>query len=437
MATPLADLAVAEEILNRRPKFKSERANIQRHVPGPPAGRHCPGGVATLARPIGVAEAPGACVRSPGMSDYVHTCRPTRGARAAPLGASQGGRLTIDMHCHLLNPRVEALVAGAPVKMQEGAAQAINSGAASAAQNQRLMASVYRTKLVDISERLADMDAMGVDIQAISPSPTQYYYWAERDLSEAVVRELNENVAEVCARNPDRFVGLGSVSLQDPILAAEQAEDAVRRLGLKGVEISTLVNGVDIGDPRFEPFWARMESIGAVAFIHPLGTSLGKRLDRFYLSNIVGQPAETAIALSQLIFSGVFDRFPGLKVCAAHGGGYFPLYASRADHGYEVRPEACSCAHPPSAYLKQIWYDTVVYDPDHLRRLIEVVGASQIVIGTDYPFDMGDYDPHGLIDAIAGLTDADRAALLGGNAARLLGFDDAARATAGKIGGAR
>jgi aminocarboxymuconate-semialdehyde decarboxylase len=354
---------------------------------------------------------------------YVHTCRPDRPAGAPPpRRGADGGRLTVDMHCHLLNRAVEKLVADAPQKQAEGPQQVLMSGEASAARNRELMTTVYRPKLTDIAERLADMDAMGVDIQAVSPSPTQYYYWAERDLAVVIVRSLNENLAEVCAAHPDRFVGLGSVALQDPQLAAEQAEHAVRRLGLKGIEISTLVNGVDVGDPRFDPFWAKMEALGAVVFMHPLGTTLGQRLDRFYLSNIVGQPAETAVALSQMIFGGVFDRHAGLKLCAAHGGGYLPLNVSRSDHGYKVRPESCGCARPPSSYLKQIWFDTVVYDPDHLRRLVEAVGAERLVVGTDYPFDMGDYDPQGLVDAVAGLTEAEREAILGGNARALLGL---------------
>jgi aminocarboxymuconate-semialdehyde decarboxylase len=356
------------------------------------------------------------------MADYVHTCRPDRPSGApAPKRAADGGRLTIDMHCHLLTPAVDRLVADHPQR-PEPARPVDAAEAASAAHNRVLARTVYAPKLTDLSERLADMDAMGVDIQAVSPSPTQYYYWADRDLAGEIVRGVNEHIAEVCASAPERFVGLGTVALQHPELAADQAEHAVRELGLKGVEISTLIDGVDVGDPRFDPFWARMEALGAVVFLHPMGTSIGARLNRFYLSNIVGNPAETAMALSHLIFSGAFDRYPGLKLLAAHGGGYLPPYIARSDHGYRVRPEAHACAHPPSAYLKRIWFDTMVYDPDQLRRLIEVVGASQVVVGTDYPFDMGDYDPHALVDAVAGLSEADRNAILGDNAVKLLGL---------------
>jgi aminocarboxymuconate-semialdehyde decarboxylase len=352
----------------------------------------------------------------------VHSCRPNRPEGApAPKRAGDGGRLTVDLHCHLLTPAVDQLVDEQRPEPPAEPARAVDAAAAeTAAYNRELARTVYAPKLTDIATRLADMDAMGVDIQAVSPSPTQYYYWAERELAEVIVTGVNEHIAEVCASRPDRFVGLGTVALQHPALAADQAERAVRNLGLKGVEISTLIDGVDAGDPRFDVFWARMEALDAVVFMHPMGTSIGSRLSRFYLSNIVGNPAETTMALSQMIFGGVFDRYPGLKLLAAHGGGYLPAYAARSDHGWEVRPEAHVCKEPPSAYLKRLWFDTIVYDPDQLRRLIEFAGVERIVVGTDYPFDMGDYDPHALVDAVRGLSEDERRAILGGNAKALL-----------------
>jgi aminocarboxymuconate-semialdehyde decarboxylase len=352
----------------------------------------------------------------------VHTCRPNRPAGApAPRRAAEGGRLTIDLHCHLLTPAVDALAAEHRARPAEPA-PADPALAETAAYNRELGRTVYAAKLTDAATRLADMDAMGVDIQALSPSPTQYYYWADRDLAEAIVTGVNAHIAEVCGSAPDRFVGLGTVALQHPALAAEQAEHAVRELGLKGIEISTLIDGVDAGDPSFDVFWARMEALDALVFMHPMGTSIGSRLNRFYLSNIVGNPAETTMALSQMIFGGVFDRYPGLKLLAAHGGGYLPAYAARSDHGWDVRPEAHGCEEPPTAYLKRLWYDTIVYDPEQLRRLVDFAGADRIVVGTDYPFDMGDYDPHALVDALKGVSEEERAAILGGNAKALLGL---------------
>lgn len=330
---------------------------------------------------------------------------------------------TVDMHCHILNLEVERLVADCPERAAELEEQVRNSGQASAEHNRKLFGTSYLPKLTDISVRLADMDAMGVDVQVVSPSPNQYYYGTDADLSEEIVRATNHNLAEIVANDPDRFLALGTVSLQEPRLAVEQAEEAVRKLGLKGIEISTIINDVDASDRRFEPFWQKMKELDAVVFMHPHTNTLGPRLSQYYLSNIVGQPAETAITLSKMIFDGLFDRHEGIKLCASHGGGYLPLSISRSDHGYSVRPEACACRLKPSEYLKKIWFDTVIYEPVHLKRLIEQVGVSRIVVGTDYPFDMGHYAPHELVEAVEGLSADDRRLIFGGNAAELLGIE--------------
>jgi aminocarboxymuconate-semialdehyde decarboxylase len=268
------------------------------------------------------------------------------------------------------------------------------------------------------------MDAMGVDIQVLSPSPTQYYYWAERELAESLVKVQNEYVAELCAQYPKRFLGLGTLALQHPELAAQQLDHALGSLGLKGVEISTSVNGQELDADPLKPFWKKAEELNAIVFIHPFGTTLGARVSTHYLNNIIGQPLETTIALSHLIFSGVLDRHPGLKIVAAHGGGYLPSYCGRSNHGHSVRPEARADAPQiPLHYLKKLWFDTLVYEPEALRHLIDVVGASQVIVGTDYPFDMGHYAPHALVEETPRITEADAVAILGGNAASLLGLD--------------
>jgi aminocarboxymuconate-semialdehyde decarboxylase len=250
-------------------------------------------------------------------------------------------------------------------------------------------------------------------------SPTQYYYWADRDLAQAIARAANEHLAELSAAHPDRFVGLATVTLQHPELAAEQLTIAVKQLGLRGCQISTLINGVELADRRHDPFWLRAEALGAVVFVHPLGCTLGERVRSYYLSNIVGQPIETTLALSHLIFGGTFDRHPRLKLCAAHGGGYLPSYIGRSDHGYAVRPESRTMAESPSAYLKRVWFDSLVYTPDGLEHLVAQVGASQVVIGTDYPFDMGERDPLQQI-ARANISEEDRERIRGTNALEML-----------------
>jgi aminocarboxymuconate-semialdehyde decarboxylase len=197
----------------------------------------------------------------------------------------------------------------------------------------------------------------------------------------------------------------------------------MRQLGLKGVEISTSVNGEELDAARLTPFWKKAEELGAVIFIHPFGTTLGERTRTHYLSNIIGQPLETTIALSHLIFGGVLDRHPGLRIVAAHGGGYLPSYCGRTNHGHAVRPETKAGAQlRPVDYLRRMWFDTLVYEPEGLRHLVSVVGASQVVVGSDYPFDMGHYDPHALLAATEGLTAAEVSAIRGGNALALLGL---------------
>jgi aminocarboxymuconate-semialdehyde decarboxylase len=294
-------------------------------------------------------------------------------------------------------------------------------GEASVRHNLTSMLPIAGPRLTQPERRLADMDEMGVDVQVVSPSPTQYYYWAEPDLAEAVVRGINEGIAELCQRHPRRLAGLGSVALQHPTLALRQLEHAVRDLGLKGVEISTSVNGLELDDPSLRGFWSRAEALGAVVFIHPMGTTLGARTATHYLQNTIGQPLETTIALSRLIFSGVLEAHPALKLVAAHGGGYLPTSIGRSNHAFAVRPEAVADTRiAPLRQLQRVWFDTVVYDAMALRHLIDRVGPSQVVVGTDYPFDMGHYDVHALVDAVPGLTEDERAAILGGNAAALI-----------------
>jgi aminocarboxymuconate-semialdehyde decarboxylase len=330
---------------------------------------------------------------------------------------------TIDFHCHVLTLAAESLVADTPQKKNEPAMMLKSMGEDSVAHNNAVMLPHAFPRLTRVEQRLADMDSMGVDIQVLSPSPTQYYYWADRDRAEQIVRVQNEHVAEVCARHPDRLIGLGTLALQHAELAAEQLEYAMKRLGLRGVEISTSVNGEELDAARLTPFWQKAEELGALVFIHPFGTTLGERVNTHYLSNIIGQPLETTIALSHLIFGGVLDRHPGLRIVAAHGGGYLPSCCGRSNHGHAVRPEAKAGAKlPPVEYLRKIWFDTLIYEPEALRHLINVVGVSQLVVGSDYPFDMGHYDPHGLLASTQGLTEAQRNAILGGNAAGLLGL---------------
>ncbi|GAA3441401.1 amidohydrolase family protein [Planomonospora venezuelensis] len=323
---------------------------------------------------------------------------------------------TVDVHAHVILPQVEQAVAGQPGLAEHRELDARRNGAESLAVSGRMVGERI-PKLTQVPVRLAGMDAAGIDVQIVSPSPSHYHYWADEALAEEVCRLAGEGTAEHCAQAPDRLYGLGLVPLQHPSLMAKLLDHALG-LGLKGVEISSHAPGAELSDPAYEPFWARAAESGAVVFLHPFGCTLDERLDRFYLSNIVGQPVENAVALSHLIFSGVLDRHPGLKVLAAHGGGYLPTHLGRADHGWRVRPEARGCAEPPSAYLGRIWFDSLVYEPAALRALVDAAGTSQVLLGSDFPFDMGVEDPLDRLHA-AGLGRDASDAIRGGNAAAL------------------
>lgn len=357
----------------------------------------------------------------------IHKCGPgcppshlTALANKVTVDKTASKRFTVDLHCHTLLPEVEALMAGRPEKQAERQTMLDEMGGPSVQHNGQSMLPNAGPKLVNLELRLQDMDQLGVDIQVLSPSPNQYYYWADHDLAKQSVSLQNEAIAHACATHPQRLLGLGNIALQHPKLAIKQLTYAVKELGLKGIEVSTNVNGLELADESFQAVWAKAEELGAIVFIHPFGTSLGSRLNKYYLNNTIGQPLETTIALSNLIYSGTLDRVPKLKVVAAHGGGYLPYAIGRSNHAYQVRPEASACKKSPEEYLKNIWFDTVVYEPHALRYLIDQYGISQLVVGTDYPFDMGDYDIHHLIDSVPGLSAQEREQILGINAAQLL-----------------
>lgn len=328
-------------------------------------------------------------------------------------------QITIDVHAHVVVPDVNAKVAARPEWPFIDEAIKTALGERSYAYN-NTQAEETILKSTDVGLRLADMDRMGVDIQVLSPSPMQFHYWADPDLASALVTEQNDYIANICAAYPDRFIGLGAVALQHPRLAVSHLRECMATYKFSGIEICTTYPGADLSSPNFEPFWQQAEQLNAVIMMHPLGSSLGERTVPYYLSNIIGQPLDTTIALSHMIFSGVFDRYPGLKVCAVHGGGYLPSYIGRFDHAFRVRPESQGMRHPPSVYLHQIYLDTVVFSPDNLSHLIKTAGIKQIVFGTDYPFDMGDYDINALLDGVSGLDDAGRYAIRSGNAKRLI-----------------
>jgi predicted TIM-barrel fold metal-dependent hydrolase len=325
----------------------------------------------------------------------------------------------IDAHGHLLVPEANALADGHPREAADAAAERASFTEASIAANQAQIKRVW-PQLTSAERRLADLDAIGVDIQLVGPMP-MHRYWAGPELAVKLTTTINEAVAAHCAQGQGRLYGLGTVPLQHPGLAVRELERAIGELGLKGISESTNDDGRELADRAFDPVWEAAAALGAVVFIHPWGCSLGARLGTHFLGNTFGQPTETALALSHLIFGGTLDRHPGLRLLAAHGGGFLPTYIGRSDHAWTERPDARGCAHQPSSYLRRIWYDALVYTPQALRHLVEVAGADKVVLGTDYPFDMGVTDPVERA-AAAGLPAADLTAILSGNAVGLFGL---------------
>ncbi|MFD5406151.1 amidohydrolase family protein [Streptomyces griseorubiginosus] len=325
---------------------------------------------------------------------------------------------TVDVHAHVLLPEVDALVAGLPGLAEARALDVRRNGPAALAVSGPMVRE-RAPRMTDVSARLAVMDAQGVDVQLVSPSPSHYHYWADEETAEKVFRRANEATAAHCAQAPGRLHGLGLVPLQHPEQAVRALEHALEQ-GLSGVEISSHAPGRELSDPAYEPFWTRASQTGAIVFLHPFGCTLDERLDQWYLSNVVGQPVENAVALSHLIFSGVLDRHPGLKLIAAHGGGYLPTHIGRSDHAWSARSDAgAGCAHLPSSYLKRLYFDSLVHDPHILRELVRVVGADRVLLGSDHAFDMGTEDPVAALRA-ARLPDSDFDAIRGANAAALL-----------------
>jgi aminocarboxymuconate-semialdehyde decarboxylase len=281
--------------------------------------------------------------------------------------------------------------------------------------------------MTDTTTRIAAMDAQGIDVEALSINP--YWYRAERDVAAELIRIQNETLVEFCTANPERFVAFATAALQFPDLAAEQVEHAVKTLGFRGVGVAGSVAGEELANPKFHPFWAKCEELGVLVFMHPLGTreleASGRLSGSGLLTNTIGNPLETTIALSHLIFEGTLDRFPGLKICAAHGGGFLPSYANRSDAVCRTFPNRVGPlpSENPTAYLKgaQLYFDTIVFTPEALRHLIAETGSGKIMIGTDYPFPWTSTEVD-LVLSTPGLNDDERIAILGGTAAGLLGI---------------
>ena len=328
--------------------------------------------------------------------------------------------ITIDIHSHVAVPQAAAWIRPHLDTSTIPLARFATPDTTALMQKQE---EDIRSRITGYDERLEDLDRMGLDMQLVMPPPNQCYYTVPLDVAVQASRMVNDGIAEYVAKKPDRFVALGAVPLQDGHEAASELERCVGKLGFKGVEILTNVAGNEISEPATAPFWKKAEELGALVVLHPNGFTEGRRLSRFYFNNVIGNPLDTTVALHYLIFDGVLERHPGLKILAVHGGGYLPAYSGRIDHAWGARSDAHGALpQPPTFYLKKMFFDTVVFTPHQLRALVETFGADHLIMGTDYPFDMADYDPIGHLTGAGTFDPSTIAAIAGLNAKHLLGL---------------
>lgn len=341
-------------------------------------------------------------------------------ARPFPDGRKRLSSRTIDMHAHVFIPEAQAFAGPHAKVMDIAMARHTNDETRKINMGQDKDRAIA---IADIDDRMLVLDAMGIDFQLVAPPPPQCYYHVPVEYAVPATRMVNDGMAAFVAKRPDRLAALGTVAMHEPTEAVAELTRCMGELGMKGVEILTNVNGRELSAPEFVPFWQKAEELGAIVMLHPNGFTHGERFHDYYFSNVIGNPLETTMALHHLIFSGTLERMPDLKILAVHGGGYLPAYSGRIDHAWGARVDCnAGLPKPPSHYLRKVYIDNVVFTPHQLEYLVKVHGADRILMGTDYPYDMADYDPVEHIIS-TGLTPEVTAAIAGGTAARLLGLD--------------
>jgi len=323
--------------------------------------------------------------------------------------------VTIDVHTHCVPVGViETLLAdggrhGIEITRQDGCYAALIAG--------RVQTRPILPSLLDLPARLAAMDAAGVDVQVLSSWIDLTAYALDGATGSRYARMFNEALASTVAEAPERFRAVATVPLQSPERAATELRHAVTALGHVGVEIATTVDGIELDDPSLEPFWAAAEELRALVVVHPYASLAGRNVKRYNLGNLVGNPAETTVALGHLVFGGVLERHPDLRMCLVHGGGFAPYQVGRWDRAFRTNAQGAAehLTRPPSEWLRTLYFDTVLHSPLSLRHLIDVVGVEQVVLGSDFPFQMGEPDPVGAVTAVPGMTAAERDLVLHGN----------------------
>jgi aminocarboxymuconate-semialdehyde decarboxylase len=322
---------------------------------------------------------------------------------------------TIDTHTHILTQETAALLSKAGVKVTITPDDAEHAAL-------DVAGTVYRpfpTGGFDIPRRLRDMNATGVDVHVLSATPQTYLYNQEPALAAVLAAIQNDQMAKHIAAHPDRFLGIATLPMQNPKAAADELKRAMTKLGLKGSMFASNIMGKNLDDPSFEPLWATAQELDAFMFIHPNNVAGADRLKSYYLQNLIGNPLDTTIAAACLLFGGVLDRYPKLKFMLAHGGGFTPYQAARWEHGWKVRPEPKkNVPSQPKNVAKRFMYDTILHSDKTLEAMIDLVGSERVLLGSDYPYDMAMMD---CVAHVCGLkiSDADKAAILGGHAEKL------------------
>ncbi|MDC0434340.1 amidohydrolase family protein [bacterium] len=358
-------------------------------------------------------------IDTPELRDAVNRYGPTS-ARARPDKPGRLSSRTVDSHAHVLIPAA----AGHMAQYVNTSLSAMNqhSNARTNTINVQQEKDRGPVAMQNIEDRLRVLDAQGLDMQVVAPPPPQCYYQSPIEHAALGSRMVNDGMAEWVNSHPDRFAGLGTVPLQDPDEAATELERAMG-LGLKGVMLLTNVDGEEISANRFRPFWKKAEALGAVVMIHPHGFTAGERFHDYYFSNVIGNPLETTTALHYIIFNGLLRDMPDLKILAVHGGGYLPSYAGRIDHAWGARKDCqADLPEPPTSYLRKVWIDSVVFSDHQLEYLVSQYGSDKVIMGSDYPFDMADYDPVEHVVS-ANLSDKDKANVAGLTALKLFGLE--------------
>lgn len=336
-----------------------------------------------------------------------------------PTTATKPPYRTVDVHTHLSVPAGHDVAK--PFFKPEYEPRGLYSSAETLAYNKEYRASARQTgQFEDAEVRLVDMDRQGIDVQVLSVPPTEFFYWLDEKEALRASRIQHERFAEVMAAHSGRFTAVANLPLNHPRLAVEVMREAREEFGFGGFEMSADVVGQDLDDPRFDPVWEAAAELGMTAIMHPQGFTHGQRFTEYYLVNVMCMPLASALATTRMILGGVWKRHPDFQMVVVHGGGYLPFYFARTDHAYGVRPELRKhIDRLPSEYLRKLYFDTNVFDPAMVQQLVERFGADHVLLGTDYPFDMGTTDPLAFLEGVD-LSDADRELVLGGNAARLL-----------------